>query len=238
MKVAVLVYGEFREFDTVIKYWDFLDNFNHDIFLSTWDYSLQINNKLGIYRERFITDEMIKSILPNSKFSILKESDYFDDHKNITMKNSASRVSLHWKNCLRLLEESGGNYDFIILTRTDNFTVFNLTSEEISQLKRDNVIYGLTSVYLCSPKEFFVQDMFFIGDFKNMSNFIKTIPVDLSGLHHGLSEHIINSNLYVEPIERGVNVTPYRPNCLYTNLKLDFGTVSNKHIEWHKTEKD
>ncbi len=237
MKIAIFIYGEFREFDTVIKYWDFLEKFDNDIYLSTWDYSLQINNKLGIRRERIITDEMIKSVLPNSKYSILKESDYFEDYQNISIKNRAWRVSMHWKNCLRMMKEFGKEYDFIMLTRTDNYTIFDLTEEKLCKLNRVDTIYGLQNVYLYKPKSFFVQDMFFLGDSNIISNFIDTLPLKLSSLHNGLSEHIINSNLYVERIDC-INITPYRPNCLNKNFDINFETINDKNLEWHSTEKD
>lgn len=237
MKIAIFIYGEFREFDTVIKYWDFLEKFDNDIYLSTWDYSLQINNKLGIRRERTVTDEMIKSVLPNSNYSILKESDYFEDYQNISIKNRAWRVSMHWKNCLRMMKESGKVYDFIMLTRTDNYTIFELTEEQLSKLNRVDAIYGLSSIYLYKPKSYFVQDMFFLGDSNIMSNLIDNLPLNLSSLHDGLSEHIINSNLYVEPIGC-VNVTPYRPNCLNKNFPINFDSICDKHREWHSTEKE
>lgn len=235
MKIAVFIYGEFREFDTVIKYWDFLDKINHDIYLSTWDYSLQINEKLGIFREKHINEDMIKSILPNCEFSILKESDYFEDTEDIKIKNRSWRVSVHWKKCLELLEKSGKEYDFIMLTRTDNFTIYRLNDELLSQLNRIDTVYGLSYIYLQAPKKFFVQDMFFLGDFKIMSNFIKTFPEYPISLHEGISEHIMDLNLYIEPIGH-VNVTAFRPNCLGLKHELTFDDVANKHIQWQNTQ--
>ena len=237
MKIAIFIYGEFREFDTVIKYWDFLNQIDHDVYLSTWDYSLQINEGLGINRERFITEDMITSILPNCKFSILKESDYFEDYKDIKIKNRSWRVSVHWKKCLELLEETKKEYDFIMLTRTDNFTIYRLNDDIISKLNRIDTIYGLSHIYLNEPKKFFVQDMFFLGDFQLMSNFIKTLPNNMISLHQGLSEHIIKLDLCVKPIEY-VNVAPFRPNCLNLNCDCTFEEVTKKHIIWHTNEKN
>ena len=56
-----------------------------------------------------------------------------------------------------------------------------------------------------------------------MIDFIKNLPDDLPSLHHDLCLYIYNMNLFIEPIV-DVNVTIFRPNCLNTNLVVDFGT--------------
>ena len=42
-KMAVLINGEFREFDIAIKSWKFINEIDCDIYVSTWDKTIQIN---------------------------------------------------------------------------------------------------------------------------------------------------------------------------------------------------
>ena len=47
MKVGVMVYGQYRDFEIAVKSWNFLDN-GYDFYFSTWDKSKQFNNSLNI----------------------------------------------------------------------------------------------------------------------------------------------------------------------------------------------
>ena len=78
-----------KKFEFVVKSWDFLDKLNCDVFISTWDRSVQINHQLNIYVDEIITEEKILNVLPEAKISILKESDYFDI--NLEDSNSDAR---------------------------------------------------------------------------------------------------------------------------------------------------
>ena len=75
-KMAVLINGEFREFDIAIKSWKFINEIDCDIYVSTWDKTIQINKKLNIHIEEDITEDNIKKHFPNATVSILKQSDY------------------------------------------------------------------------------------------------------------------------------------------------------------------
>ena len=48
-KMAVLINGEFREFDIAIKSWKFMNEIDCDFYVSTWDKTIQINKKLNIH---------------------------------------------------------------------------------------------------------------------------------------------------------------------------------------------
>lgn len=236
MKVAVIVYGEFREFDTLIKYWDFLDKIDYDLYFSTWDYSFQENKYLNIKRERNITEDMVKEILPNSKFSILKLSEYTDKFKDGGYQN-AKKVTVHLKNLVKMMRESEKKYDLVITTRTDNFTVFNLNNITLNEMsKKSDVLYGLQHIYISKPHQFFVEDLFFISNYDNICKLIDNLPDDMDDLHHYLAINIINSDLYVEQIGHGLDITTFRPNCLDLGNNLDFHKVANKHVEWSNTE--
>jgi len=55
MRAAVLINGECRELPIAIKSWKFLDEIDCDVYVSTWDKSIQKNPTLGINIEEDIT---------------------------------------------------------------------------------------------------------------------------------------------------------------------------------------
>ena len=48
MKTAILVFGEYREFNNAHKTWKFLNNIDYDLYVSTWNTSNDVNDLLGI----------------------------------------------------------------------------------------------------------------------------------------------------------------------------------------------
>ena len=54
MRAAVLINGECRELPIAIKSWKFLDEIDCDVYVSTWDKSIQKNPTLGINIEEDI----------------------------------------------------------------------------------------------------------------------------------------------------------------------------------------
>jgi hypothetical protein len=46
MEVAVMVYGQYRDFEIAVKSWNFLDS-GYDFYFSTWNNSKQYSRKLN-----------------------------------------------------------------------------------------------------------------------------------------------------------------------------------------------
>ena len=84
MKVAVFVYGEYRDFDILVKTWDFLKDLDCDVYMSTWDYSYQENHILGYFVEKQVTENMILDYVPNAKFKIINEKEHYGErYRNV-----------------------------------------------------------------------------------------------------------------------------------------------------------
>jgi hypothetical protein len=97
MKLAVLVYGMYREFDIVVKSWDFLNNIDSDVYFSTWDTSKQKNIRLGITIDEEVTEERIKKHIPNATTSVQSENKF-------TELSNSQKLMYHWKNCLKMVK--------------------------------------------------------------------------------------------------------------------------------------
>ena len=102
MKVAVLVYGMLREFDTAVKTWNFLNHPDFDFYFSTWSESYQINKNLNIDIREEITEDMITKHIPNAKISILDESNFVFPG-DIVYQND--KLIFHQKNGLKMIKE-------------------------------------------------------------------------------------------------------------------------------------
>jgi hypothetical protein len=233
MKTAIFVYGQYRDFDVVVKSWNFLNNLDCDVYFSTWDKSHQENPALNYYIEKDVTEDMILKYVPNAKISILNEKNHYGN--KLLQTSNPEKMIFHFKKCLEMSKESNIKYDFIMLTRTDNFIKCNFPSENFYLMNKKDRIYGTNSVELCGPKKFFVMDIFFWGDYDVMSNFINTLKDNTKDIHNGLAEHIFESNLFVESTSDKIFIASVRGNIKELNEEeqLIQELVFLKTIDWN-----
>jgi hypothetical protein len=223
MRLAILVCGEYREFETAHRSWDFLTKTDNDVFFSTWNKSVQENKGLGICIEEDVTEDKIKSFLPNSFTSII-DVDIAD-----TLPNNTHRMHYHWKNAFKLLEESGNECSHIILTRPDIF--YHNHREDYTdydnKIKSDR-LYGGERITLVGNNLFGVDDTFFLGTYELMSKFITGLPIETE-MHHGLADYIIKNGWFIEQLHMGTAIV--RGNCR-SMINLNINEVSQKRHEW------
>ena len=228
MRLAVLVTGMYREFYTSIQSWGFIDSMNCDFYFSTWDKSIQKNERLGFDLNEDITPEMIKKLIPHANVEVLKQSDY-DFSSDVHYHNG--KQIFHWKNAHRMMLESGIDYDMIMITRTDNYKSYSHSFQEFNNLNKPDRIYGTTPIYISGPSQHFLVDYFFIGSFEPMSKMIITLPNQMpSNIHGELAKHLLSIGLFVEEIE-GFNLCLARPNTRDI-FPLNMETIHNKFREW------
>jgi hypothetical protein len=221
MKVAVFIYGMYRDFDIAVKSWDFLTRVDNDVYFSTWNKSIQQNGRLGISVNEDVTRDRITKHIPTATISI--ESD-------ILPLSNPQKMMYHWKQCLSMMESSGKEYDLVMLTRPDNFKVI----EDYSFIEKCNVsgvVYGLDSL-LYTEHGPFLQDIFFIGNTQTISNLIKTVPSDIHSIHNGLAAHILSLGYSVEKVQR-IYMSTVRANArTLSEGELTLSNIFAKTIEW------
>jgi hypothetical protein len=222
MKLAILVYGMYREFDIAVKSWDFINHIDSDVYFSTWNKSSQKNLKLGIVVDEEVTEERIKTHLPTATTSVQCE----DGFMNLT---NPQKLIYHWKNCLKMVKESGNKYDLIMLTRPDSYKDISKPYNRLLKYNKPNTIYGLDKMTL-NNNEPFIQDIFFIGNFNVMSNLIETIPTNITSIHQDLSKHILNLGYVVDTVEN-VFMATLRANVRGIK-ELNIENVFEKTMEW------
>jgi hypothetical protein len=222
MRLAILVCGEYREFELAHRSWDFLTKTDNDVFFSTWDKSIQENKGLDIRVEENISEEKIKQFLPNAFISIV------DSGVNKSLPNNTHRMHYHWKNALSMLNNR--DYTHIILIRPDIFYQ-NHREDYINydQQIQSNVLYGGERITLVGNNVFGVDDTFFLGSFDTMTEFINDLPIETE-MHHGLAQYIINKGWFVNQLSMGTSIV--RGNCRGLN-ELDMNVVGQKRHEWY-----
>ena len=114
MKIAFLISGMYREFDSLVKSLEVQNLIKYDFYVSTWNTSKQKYINSDSYKEFEVTPNMITNYIPDCIYEILDESEIFpNETKNY------NKMIFHWKNCFKLLVNSGKQYDLICLIRTD-----------------------------------------------------------------------------------------------------------------------
>jgi hypothetical protein len=169
MKIAVLVSGEYREFDLAHKNWKFLNYPNVDCYFSTWDITKEKNLKLNIDIEEEVTLSRIE------KFIKLK--DYNIENQDVLNLDYIKKMFYHWDRVIDLMEKSQIAYDIAILIRPDIILCYNEQIDFMSFLDtiKENCLYGLIG-----PKYKVVdrlQDIMFMATGNSIKK-LKNLPWD------------------------------------------------------------
>jgi hypothetical protein len=230
MKTAVFIYGEYRDFNIASKSWSFLKDLDCDVYVSTWDYSLQTHPLLDYHVEKNITPNMILDYIPNATFQIVNESEIYGDKiKNVTNHN---KMIFHSKNCLKMAKESGVEYTHLIWTRTDSLIDLRLNKDNFYNFNKKDRVYGLNAVTLVAPNELSVDDTFFIGNYHTLSKVIDTINENtIDGIHFELSLVIYKLGLFVEALGNNINFVTIRANV----KELEESQYNNPNLVARKT---
>lgn len=190
MKVAVLIVGEYREFDIAVKSWNFLNNPNLDYYISSWDVSSQ-----DIEFE--VKEHFFETRLPNIKYIKLhshKLRPIFDG----TKVDTVLAAQKHWNHLYDKLKSTDIIYDYIFLLRPDIWISSpddTFLTQTYLQDINENTIYisgGIEDGML-------QNDLAFLGKFDVMMEFLdktKTTRIE----HFGLGNLIINHFNY-EPLK-------------------------------------
>ena len=194
MKTAVLVFGEFREFENAHKSWNFLRFLDYDLYMSTWNTTRESNELLSIDLYEEINEEKILKYFPNAKVNI--ETPFWSD--------PPSKVVHHWRKLFNMMQISGIEYDNVILLRPDIVLDELHDSFEllINNLSEDRIIYGLGNIQSQKPPTYlFVADCMFLGRTNIMREaFLSFPPPDITrrNIHYHLAKHFIENDIFVE----------------------------------------
>lgn len=238
MKIAIIVYGMYREFDIAVKSWNFIEDSDFDFYFSTWSKSIQKCEHLGYDLNEDITPEMILKHIPNAVINIVNEDNVEFDFNGLAQELiNSTKMIYHWKNGLKLIKESGKEYDLIVLMRPDSYMMLN--DDGIKKLKKcssPDRIYGCNFIQITGIENYFLIDTFFCGTSHNISKLIDTLPNKITfNIHTELARHILSLGLYVDAVEN-FNGAVVRPNVrdIEKNETLNVETIIKYLRIWDK----
>jgi hypothetical protein len=216
MSIAVLVCGEYREFDIAVKSWSFLNDLNCDVYFSTWNKSIQVCEGLNIYLDEDVTEERILSHIPTATVSVLNEYDHFPKIEGFDPQINTNKMIFHWKKCLEMVRNSGKQYDQIMIMRPDNYQTSKITNiDKFYSYREKDRVYGQQFINITGVKRYFVTDLYFIGDYEVMSNVIDKIDstreLRETNIQSKLGILFVSLNLYVARTDE-FDVVVLRPN--------------------------
>lgn len=180
MRIAVLIAGDYREFEHAYKSWRFLDYKNIDTYISTWTISEVRHKFLNIHKKQIVTEDRIRKIISSSGITLMEDS-------NWEILNHAKKMLGHWNCCITMMNNSGRTYDAVLLIRPDLFLkIHNDFITFIENMKND-VLYAVSS-HVENEKLIGVQDQFFSGSQEIISRLLllpkETYPENATLSHH------------------------------------------------------
>ena len=227
MKTAVLVCGQYRQFDLAYKSWKFLQQLDCDVYVSTWNKSKQLYD-VGKYIEFDVSEDMISSKIKTKIIDVIDEKEY----DNL---NNSEKMVFHSKNCLKNVIQSNIKYDFFLYIRMDLF----IENTNINQYylfyssNKKNKLYGdgCGLVYGKEGEPLFNNDTFFFGKPETITKLIYNLPNEIKNAHADFGETFVKIGLEFEQISffRSQFI---RPNIPEENINVDI--INEKNDEYVK----
>jgi hypothetical protein len=236
MSVAVLVCGDYREFDIAVKSWSFLKELECDVYFSTWNRSIQVCEGLNIYLDEEVTEQRILNHIPTANVSVLNEYDYFPKMNKDNPDVNTNKMIFHWKRALEMVRNSGKEYKQIMIMRPDNYQTGGIFDKQrFYSFNEKNRIYGQQFINITGVRRYFVVDIFLIGDYEVMSKIIgdidSTEELRQTNIHSKLGILLTDLKLFVERAYI-FDVIVVRPNCRLLGDELTPNLILDKLRIW------
>lgn len=210
-KIAVCFYGDTRCFEYSYPLSTF--SFEHDVYISTWDYTYDLRELMPISFDEIVFDyhppfglvdlskETDIETLNRYAFKRDISSDYINNivsTKDIKITNNLYRSTenttnmiYHWKECMRMIEDSGEIYKGVLFVRIDGIAIF--PKEEMDKIiKVKNTLLSFTSTDRLYDNYF--TDISFYGSFEFIKKVINEMPSCLSITHSHLGYYFKTQN--------------------------------------------
>jgi hypothetical protein len=211
MKVLLVLYNEFRTFETTLKTYNIFNHADVDVIVHT--------------QGTEIIKEKIKAKLPNS---IIYLED-IDAWKNFKTKNHKSPTKHSFFKIKEILNSLDKHYDLICINRMDSTMYINEIESFLKNYNK-NKIY-IHQEIIKDKSDWFVPDHFFLGTHESIKYFFDNFTDDIDS-HDGVAKYL-DALPYENGIwEQGLYSIHIRPNMevfINENINSDF---SNKFFHW------
>jgi len=208
MKLAILLFGEYREFKYSIPSFSIFDEFKPDYYVSTWD----ISND-GFYKEE-VTKEKIKKFLPNSDITL---GEILIKPNGDEEEDNEKKIHYHWRTLVKRIEELGNQYDGVILSRID-LLLRKFNKSEFLKLNKENIIY----IEGGDGGSGGISDNFMYGSQSSIFKFINEIPHETMPSHIGIYKSMKKSGINISESDSFISVNIIRSNMRNIVLNDNF----------------
>jgi hypothetical protein len=190
MKVAVLLYGEYRRFESAHSHWYFLNtlkSYDHKLFISTWNYT-GIDDRVvdNTFFTRYLDENTISdiSILDKENQTLnFRKTQSGPEHLKTLEILGEHAISIHLKNGIKLIRESNYQPDIVFIMRLDTLYVGdfkNLLTESFE----DNTLYT-AGVGINADGDVSTEDLYLFGKFNEIEKLANKVNI-----HDGTETHI------------------------------------------------
>jgi hypothetical protein len=216
-KIALLVGGEYRNFSEQFPTWKFLDQFDYDIFMSTWSLSNTTTDRAGWVNSRpkeSITREKILSV-------VKKDPVYLNIEQEIDFDHRGNKQIYHWQRLLTVLINLQKDYDYAIITRPDVQVVPVDIVSNLLDTADPSKIYGASTINVTEPPNpnmLTVNDIFFMASPKMLIDILLPVPYMKiksheevnagrgDNFHTHLANYFVSNSIYIHQASGGIQV--------------------------------
>jgi hypothetical protein len=218
MKIAVLICGEYREFERAHMSWNFSQLGEVDYYFSTWDTTTSTNTKTAkaglsgvesvtldrICKHITLVDADIESKSKLSNLSIMTNS-YCEK-----VAYPCAHMIDRWHAGIRMLSKSQIEYDAVIIIRPDLFVRYDQSKSLLDFLSglQPKCIYGHIGENIDVVEKQWMQDVILIGKHNEIIK-LAEVPVDIQ--YNDQKEtniHYLLAGKFAQLYDKILNITP------------------------------
>lgn len=223
--IAVLIFGQLREFEIAIKSWQFLKlPINFDIFMSTWNTTYSLREDGSYSETESVTIEKIENIIgPLTNYYIATEI--------IDTAGSMKNMLHHIKNCIRMMIAQDKLYDAVVIIRPDVWLDDRIDfGELLLNPCIDNTVYTYGDLHKTDNGENVIMDNLFICNEDTSLKFL-VCPTDDYDIHRLFGQFFVDNNLIAQSFKEPFEIFIVRENCRnIPNITQDI--VRKKYYDW------
>jgi tRNA A-37 threonylcarbamoyl transferase component Bud32 len=226
-RIAVLVSGDYREFEIAYKSWEFINNPNVDFYFSVWKYTTQCNKKLNIDIKETVNENTIRKFVPNCK-----GIDIGSPLVSYLHRLNSNKMLNRWLTAIKLMIASGVEYDACIIIRPDLYLTYeNDKFYAWLNTLEDNCLYTLDNA---ATKNRFIQDFMLVGTQRSIEKLLALPNThDIPHIHSWLAKEF--SLIFDRLLEiNAVGFAIVRPN-VRSRSEVNLDIVKRDVDKWYRT---
>lgn len=172
MKTAVLLFGDYREFEAASVSYQVFEHLDVDFFVSTWDKTLEYNKYYDTKTKDITVGKINRHLPSNAVFTSIA------DEKGLSDLNFTQKMVYHWKVLGDALRESIVEYDIAILLRIDFYIKVFDYSKLVEEATDNKLHVDFGGLEYRDDGTFYVGDVHHCGSPELVLKYIDMLPLN------------------------------------------------------------